>query len=219
MTPERKQGEISDKNALSLYFGEQIRLYCFRSRLIRRLLLRARDPEALALKFFYPVALLHTASELLPSNINNQLLLQRARLYFGASRKPPRISYPDTLSSARHSGLGATPASPLISLIAWSLRDKLLLACLFKPPIWSFSIRGKIVKRLYFPSRSRLYCFRSRLIRRLLLRARDPEALALKFLYRLATKPRFASLASILFFSIRYMFLKAGGATLAGKND
>jgi hypothetical protein len=27
-------------------------LYCFRSRLIRRLLLRARDPEALALNFF-----------------------------------------------------------------------------------------------------------------------------------------------------------------------
>lgn len=38
-----------------LYFQWPFRLYYYRSRLIRRLLLRARDPEALALKYFgYP---------------------------------------------------------------------------------------------------------------------------------------------------------------------
>ena len=35
-----------------LYQTGSLRLYYYRSRLIRRLLLRARDPEALALKYF-----------------------------------------------------------------------------------------------------------------------------------------------------------------------
>jgi hypothetical protein len=49
------------------------------------------------------------------------------------------------------------------------------------------------VERLYFGVLFQLYCFRSRLIRRLLLRARDPEALALKFL-RLSAGPLLNSL-------------------------
>jgi hypothetical protein len=44
----------------------------------------------------------------------------------------------------------------------------------------NFSKKGG--KCPYFPGSLPLYCFRSRLIRRLLLRARDPEALALNYL-------------------------------------
>jgi hypothetical protein len=80
-------------------------LYCYRSRLIRRLLLRARDPEALAL--------------------NNFLAPFR-----------PTVANPEKSNG-----------------------------------------------EVYFQTRSPLYWYRSRLIRRLLLKARDPEALAFNYFW------------------------------------
>ena len=67
-------------------------------------------------------------------------------------------------------------------LDAWSASPLTLRFCRFAPPRLSYFAQAQIfLLLLYFRWRFRLYYYRSRLIRRLLLRARDPEALALDY--------------------------------------